>query len=586
MKPAFIWMEFVLVRFFGRLICVLALVAPLTAGAQRFGDILVDVDDTEVGTPIALHGYRSLSVVVQNFGEQPRDVTLVLDNADSQWEYLNLVERKLHLAGKARLRITLPLEIRANFPAKMTVVIDGEAQQEGVDLPRGYGLRSLRANVLSDRPINLAKDFDDFYSDIPVDWTIPNNHPRNGESVLNYVKNILDWTDQWLDYSSYEQIWIELANWNQLEQAQKEAINAWVRHGGHLVVYGGTQNLLNFWDGPVSKIGDSVYTSSVVFGFVSVCPAYSELNGQERNYFIDDLKKAFMPWVADSNYAPNELGVHLESDIHLRGFIVLLLIFACLLGPINIYILFRRNKRMWLYATVPAFSVLASLGIFAFSYFYYGSENHVQRYALVFLDQTQKRANILGYDALLPMTSYSKGLSFPLNAEVDPLIEDRSPHWRSLTIEEDQRFRKGWLPARTLSQFRFRFEETRRERLLFEREGDALYATNHLGAEVERFLYHGLDGQHFAAPKLPVGKRVKLEPLELGTQARNPRHLYTTVWFGRDFFREVDLVGQHGLQAKGSYLAVMNATPFSPQTIASADLVSQKTILIGQGGAL
>ena len=53
----------------------------------------------------------------------------------------------------------------------------------------------------------------------------------------------------------------------------------------------------------------------------------------------------------------------------MRGLLLVVLLFAVLIGPANLFILSRKRRQIWLFWTVPLLSLLASVSVFGYAAF-------------------------------------------------------------------------------------------------------------------------------------------------------------------------------------------------------------------------
>src|SRR5262249_61142071 len=64
--------------------------------------------------------------------------------------------------------------------------------------------------------------------------------------------------------------------------------------------------------------------------------------------------------------------------IPVRGMFIVMLLFAFLIGPLNIRILTRKKRRIWLLWTVPSISLLACLALAGYMFFSEGWTGQVR----------------------------------------------------------------------------------------------------------------------------------------------------------------------------------------------------------------
>ncbi len=206
----------------------------------------------------------------------------------------------------------------------------------------------------------------------------------------------------------------------------------------------------------------------------------------------------------------------------MTAFRVLITLFVLAIGPAN-YLLLRRWKRLHLLVvTVPVSAAAVTLALFAYAMVADGFGTRVRVRSLTCIDRGQGRAacwSRLSYYAGL--TPYG-GLRFPSDVAVIPLEflpqEDRS-RTQELLWGESQWMARGWLPARTPTQFlTVRSRPTKlhlRVRQSEDRPG-SLEVENHLGTRIEHLLIRARDGQHFWAADVEAGATTGALPIDVG----------------------------------------------------------------------
>ncbi|MBN2295333.1 MAG: hypothetical protein JXM70_23080 [Pirellulales bacterium] len=138
------------------------------------------------------------------------------------------------------------------------------------------------------------------------------------------------------------------------------------------------------------------------------------------------------------------------------AFRVLLTFFVLAIGPLN-YIALKRIRRLnLLVVTIPAGAILVTAGLFAYAVVDDGFSTRVRMRSATVIDQHRDRAvcwnRLCYYAGMAP----SRGLTFPDDVAVIPIESPasiNSRHVRALYWDEEQWMHKGWLDARTLTQF-------------------------------------------------------------------------------------------------------------------------------------
>ena len=161
-----------------------------------------------------------------------------------------------------------------------------------------------------------------------------------------------------------------------------------------------------------------------------------------------------------------------EVSVPVRGLLVLVICFAIGIGPVNVWLLSRRQKRMWLWWNVPAVSLATCLTVFGYSLISEGISGRGRTALITLLDENTHRATTMGYVSYYcPMTP-SDGLHFSYDTEVVQLhssaavgIRHRGGRAKTIDWTNDQHLDSGWVVARVPACFAIRKSETRRERL-------------------------------------------------------------------------------------------------------------------------
>ncbi len=118
---------------------------------------------------------------------------------------------------------------------------------------------------------------------------------------------------------------------------------------------------------------------------VTACPPTSDSAGFEsierRERRLEDNCKALLdnkPHVYEPSEKPTSLHDMLvaETEVPVRGLFVLVLAFGITIGPMNLFVLSRLKRRIWLWWNVPAISLLTCLLIFGYSLVSEGVTGH------------------------------------------------------------------------------------------------------------------------------------------------------------------------------------------------------------------
>lgn len=190
----------------------------------------------------------------------------------------------------------------------------------------------------------------------------------------------------WLSYTALDFLMIDLRSWNNLRDAQMRAILSWVRLGGNLDIYSEDET------STVSDIGipglpaeaRSLRETNFSLGKIEI----QQWNGQELNTSVSTRyrsKKNRSSQLAAYYDNSWDLQKQFETkDFNPALIFILLLAFAILVAPVNLFVFAKPGRRHRLFVTTPIISVAACIVIVAFIFFSDGLGGRGQR--VVFAD--------------------------------------------------------------------------------------------------------------------------------------------------------------------------------------------------------
>lgn len=217
------------------------------------------------------------------------------------------------------------------------------------------------------------------------------------------------------------------------------------------------------------------------------------------------------------------------------AFQVLITLFVVLVGPVNYWLLARRQKLPLLLATAPAAAFAAIALLFAYGLITDGVGARVRMRSYTELDQRTGQAaswaRISYYAGMAP----AGGLTMPVDAAVYPML----PRWevdrrhrgsgqhREVAWVGGQRLSRGWLASRTPTQL-LTIAARPTSRRLELREGQrGVQATNLLEVDVASLAIQDHQGRLYWAENLAAGEAVRLEPVEWTVIAPKLRTLFS-----------------------------------------------------------
>jgi hypothetical protein len=197
--------------------------------------------------------------------------------------------------------------------------------------------------------------------------------------------------------------------------------------------------------------------------------------------------------------------------------LLIVLVFAFLIGPVNLFILGRKKRQIWLLWTVPLFSLLASVTVFGYSIFAEGWKGHTRTQSLTILDEFENLASTVGVTAFYCPLNPRDGLHFEYETECTPQVERygyNGGSGRQIDWTEDQHLKSGWITSRVPAHLKLRKSQMRRETLVFSGTPGNLEVTNGFGVTIETLHYADAAGNVYYAENIPPGKKIQLESFD------------------------------------------------------------------------
>jgi hypothetical protein len=379
------------------------------------------------------------------------------------------------------------------------------------------------------------------------------------------------------------------------------AVRRYVECGGVLLVQGGKVPAV-FSRGGVAD-GKGVY--QVGLGRVA-----ANSDGGEPGW-----DKAY-GWLADSRlgtYRPHDLPrdshnmLVAEATVPVRGLFFLILLFAVGIGPVNVWLLSKFRRRIWLWWNVPVISLLTCLAVFCYALFSEGWTSRAKIASLTLLDERSHRATTFGYVSLYCPLTPGRGLHFGADTDVALLTQNQSsnrypsyapsPRYRgyqepeggprSVDWTSDQHLTSGWVTARVPAYFQIRKIEDRRERLSVGKKADgSVTVVNALGADIRHVFLADASGRILEGRDIVAGAEATLSAastswkLSAGQQAELRRLLTGVGWLGS--FQTWKDGGDLGpILSPGSYVAFMADSPFVESPLSGVSRQDTAAIVCG-----
>ena len=203
-------------------------------------------------------------------------------------------------------------------------------------------------------------------------------------------------------------------------------------------------------------------------------------------------------------------------------FQVLITLFVILIGPLNYWLLWRRQQLHMLVVTAPLCALVITAGLFAYALAGDGLGVQARARSVTLLNQLTGEAvswsRLSHYAGIAP----EGGLVMPREAAIYPI----TPAWESaIAAPEDatrevdwsgdaMRLGASWMPSRTAVQHLAIVPRETDAKIVFSQGSGALSASNRLGAAIELLIVLDEQGELRFAESIEEGAAVELEPAD------------------------------------------------------------------------
>ena len=515
------------------------------------------------------------------------------------------IQQSIRLARGDRVRFTLPVPILADHEN-----LGFEIQENGRTIER-LNFMGLESRLpAGDAAALIVADPSSAFATAAAGWrrtmasgtrtsgTIPSGTvassgifispgPGGGVRVppLDFMLEPARLPANWLGYTSVRAVIIGPVEWGQLTEPQKSALLTWTACGGDLIVVDGDLHSLV----PAARTAPppNARVRAYFFGRIHA-PTYTSLleTGGLTGALADADKAADTNWSLPANRAADwgiigargfRLPIPGVAGVPARTYLLILLTFSFVIGPVNYWFLLRRRRQVLLVLTAPLISAVFILLLGA--YVIAGEGFGVRGRAMTFtmLDQVRMQAVTRASMSLYAsgMTP-GGGLRFPRDVAVFPIGTEgdgsRVPH--TVELSELQRYSSGLIQARSatnLEQIAFR---PARERLNFSVEGTAIKVVNGLDSNISTLVYRTGNMKYALTAPLPAGGQgiLQADPRPAGVAV--PADLPVAGRFAHLFAN----------QPEGSYLAILERSPFWEPGVSHVEERNSFHLLIGWPG--
>ncbi|EKD83940.1 MAG: hypothetical protein ACD_39C00348G0001 [uncultured bacterium] len=412
-----------------------------------------------------------------------------------------------------------------------------------------------------------------------------------GGNALNLEMNQFEGSlaqlyQNWLGYSQFNLLVFYASSINDMPEGVRRAMFDYVRAGGSLLTIGAISLPEDFVErAPASqdlplhlKVFHGGY-GKVISGSASLIKDMSDGSGNSLPDYLCDMFSAY-EFRGDS---PLRFKYDETETLSTRWLMVIVYIFAFLIGPVNVFVLHRLGRKILVFLTVPVASAICCLFIYGYYLVFESATLRVKRQALTLLDERFNRAVTLANYAVFSSSSRPEGLRFDNQTEVftytgsDGRMVDGG---KFISLDEDQHLTTGWIKPKVPRYLHLRALQTRRERVSLTWQSEDLQLLNGLGADIESITLMTQDRRLFIGKNIAAGAQAFMKASGSATHTvyRAPSDLFSSLWFKE--LRTLQSSPEQHLQP-GTYVARIKSSPFLIQDVDSQAERVEESYVIG-----
>lgn len=560
--------------------------------AIELEDVVIQAEPSTIafGAEQTYHGYREIRVTLTNrhpSAERWVELRLPGQTNSTRGHDIRRISQALTLAPNTTTTVSLfhpPLPLAGRT---LDIRINGKQQRLDVSvdehMPEYYhhGGSGIGGAVM------MSKSVDTNYRN---ELLRRSGSPMEVGSVFQTELPIQQWSSHWLGYSRYDGVAVTQRDMTRAPAEVADALRRYVSAGGTLVVFGPWMPPQSWGTAPGARSGDATIYET---GFGAICTTAATdpnaLSSGTHRILRDEFRLSLTPLqeyrsIEDAN---NFFSVVGELRVPIRGLIILMVIFAVLIGPVNLYVLAKKRRRMWLLWTVPAFSLATCLVIWSVNIFAEGFTARQRSSIVTLLDQRTMTATSLGWLGYYAPLTPGDGLRFSRQTEITPQVgqyQGWNQHngWsRTVNWGDDQHLTGGWIKARVPAHFKVRKSQNLvRERLTFSIQPDGqIKVVNGLGVDLLWLTYVDDQQMLHTANALAAGESKLLSKMGKWSPSHTMRlrDVYVNDWVG-----SISTVAMRRdtVLGPGRYVAVIDGpSPFVQPGLKKSDHQSQSVVI-------
>jgi hypothetical protein len=557
---------------------------------ETYGDITVSVVSVQDDRH---HGYAENIINIKNHSlDRIYRVTLSSANED-------LTKT---VAVPANQEIEVPfLQTPTNSGAYcLKVEINGRIQEKGIEvdfsnLHSSYDRYSSKKDIAIN--ILLGKDvsYDTFSKAFKkaeevkkskYDSSCSSDNERDIDFQTIESKNYT-WSTNWLAYTAYDGIVITAEEMNSLPANAADAIMKYVRCGGSLLILG-KANIKPIYIKNI-EVSDPLLFCYIDFGVCVLNELKNPWSWSKDTWDMLDSRA----WKQTAPELMRYREIAAENDefkiveslaVPIRGLFSFVLVFAIIIGPVNLFVLHKMNKRIWMLWTVPVISIVTSIAVFAYCLLSEGLDSNSRIRSITILNQNTATATTLGIEAFYCPLTPRGGLKFENETEVTPIGIDpygyRSNRNRTVDWTECQNWNRGWVIGRVPAHFLMRKNQTCSQSISITDSNQGPVAKNFFENTISILWYADKDGKIYSTKNIAPLAKAALGQTKFVCDSSKAVWRETLAGSWASIYDRIIERPQNYL-TPGTYLAVVNDFSFIEQPLKNIKNQKIETLVFG-----
>ena len=499
----------------------------VVAGEQVFRHDYLEHSDTfvEIETlfgSVAKQGSLPYRITIRNQSGRPRVWTVTMSEGNQGRPLTTKATHRIEVENGAEVirEVTLPFSpaFLAYDYRNLTIEVSSpglpsESRQTGEQTPQDFPLIGM-SKALAERSLTRL-----------------DGEVRNANSSNPYFAKLFEPEHlpvEWVGYTGLDLILLDEPAWKRLTSAQRQALVSWIRLGGRLDLYSESEIDPASLDLPIAAAKGRDLPATLSLGRIY----FRIWDGRE----VPDSHLAFYREAHQAADALNnefQQNWDLQSGFGIKKFnptlvFLLLLAFAILVAPVNLFYLAKPGRRHRLFITTPIISIVTCVLIVLLILLIDGVGGKGHRVVLADLQPgkdenrlylTQEQISRTG---VMLTSGFETDRPFEINpvnlppSQFNPLSQYGR---RSATYEiNGGRYEGEFFRSRSEQAFSLRTAEPGRARIeAVGEEGGTPVLVSNLSQEIVAFLYRDPEGELWISPAGTVvapGQRIPLERAE------------------------------------------------------------------------